>query len=253
MPASEAGRNDDDVSSVAGDDDDSEDANDENQNHRYYSNAIEPEVIDSDVSMSGEYVNDGNEDDRYYDASDTSDDEGMDEDGNNVTEDEDTFEDASMDEANSDDNSNESNDDQPSEEQPRLRTRSGRASVPYDHDRKAGSRSMSRPAEFDGEVNGLLLFTTEHTPVETQFFNAMMELGEYQHLNVSLPSNPCSRSELQLVGATGTKFKNTKDLESKNYNEMMESSHKEEYEEGIDVEHEKFVKFECLEETLKKD
>ena len=34
---------------------------------------------------------------------------------------------------------------------------------------------------------------------------------------------------------------------------MMESSRKEKYEEGIDVEHKKFVKFECLEETLKED
>ena len=135
-------------------------------------------MIDSDVSMSGEYVNDGNEDDQYYDTSETSEDEGMDEDGNNVTEDEDTFEDASMEDAN-DDNSNESDDDQPTEEQPRLRTRSGRASVPYDHDRKTGSRTMSRPAEFDGDVNGLLLFKVDHTPVETQFFNSMMELGEY--------------------------------------------------------------------------
>ena len=142
--------------------------------------------------MSGEYVNDGNEDDQYYDTSETSEDEGMDEDGNNVTEDEDAFEDASMEDAN-DDNSNESDDDQPTEEKPRLRTQSGRASVPYDHNRKAVSRTMSRLAGFDGDVNGLLLFKTEHTPVETQLFNSMTNLGVYQYLNVSLPSNFCNR------------------------------------------------------------
>lgn len=178
MPASEAGENDDYISLVAGDDDDGEDANDENQNHRCYSNPIDPEMIDFDVSMSGEYVNDDNKDDQYYNTSEILDDKGMDEDGNNVTEDEYTFEDESMEEV-SDDNSNESDDDQPTEEKPRLRTQSGRASVPYDHNRKVGSRTMSRPAEFDADVNGLLLFTKEHIPFETQFFNTMTELGEY--------------------------------------------------------------------------
>ena len=243
-PANEAGRNGD-VTSVADDDDDN-DAESENQ--RNYGNTIDPEVIDSDVSMNGENVNDdGDDDDQYYDASDTSDDEGMDEDGNNVTEDEDTFEDASEDEAD-DDDSNELNDDQP--EQQHTRTTRGRVSRPYDHDMKAGSRTMSKMD--DREISGLLLFMDDYTPIETQFFHSMTELGEYEYLNASMPSYPCGRAELQLVGATGTQYKNTKDLATKNYNEMMESPHKGEYIKGIDVEHEKFVKFNCLEETLKK-
>ena len=105
----------------------------------------------------------------------------------------------------------------------------------------------------DGDVSRLLLFKTDHTPIETQFFNQMMDLEEYGLLNVSMPSYPCGRLEIQLVGAIETKFKNTKDLKTKNYKGMTESPHKNKFTKRIDVEHKIFVKFECLKETLKRD
>ena len=210
VPAIEAGKNDDDVTAVANKDN-GNNVDDDNQNQKEYSNAIDPEVIDSDVSMSCKNVNGGDKIDQYYDTSETLDNKDMDADGNKVMLYENVFKSPSEDEANNDD-TNELEHNQLAEEQTRAIL--GRASKPYHHNIRVGSRRMSRMDEDD--VSRLLLFKTLHTPNETQSFNQMMYLEEYDLLNVSMPSwYPCGRLELQLVGAIETKFKNTKDLETK--------------------------------------
>ena len=184
-----------------------------NQSQKDYSNAIDPEVIDCDVSMSGKNVNGGDNDDQYYDTKETLDNEDMDEDvNNNVMEDEDDFKGPSEDEAKFD-NTNNSEHNQPAEEQ--SRTILDGTSKPYDHNMKVGSRMI--PRIDDNNVSRLLLFKTDHTPTETQFSKQMMNLERYDLLNVSMPSFPCSRVELQLVEAIKTRSKNTKDLETKIY------------------------------------
>ena len=56
-----------------------------------------------------------------------------------------------------------------------------------------------------------------------------------------------------MVGAIGTDFKNTADLETVNYEGMMNSAHCELFKGGIELEHEKFVKFGCWKKVLKTD
>ena len=53
MPAIDAGKNNDDVTSVANKDNDNN-VDDDKQNQKDYSNTIDLEVNDSDVSISGE-------------------------------------------------------------------------------------------------------------------------------------------------------------------------------------------------------
>ena len=81
----------------------------------------------------------------------------------------------------------------------------------------------------------------------------MAKLDKAQFLNVDMISLESGATELHLVGATGTQFNNTKDLKVKNFAGMMANENKELFKEGIEVEHEKFVKFNCFKEVLKTD
>ena len=81
----------------------------------------------------------------------------------------------------------------------------------------------------------------------------MDKLEELHVLDVDMPTLEGGEVELPLVEETGTEFENTKDLEVKNYASMMASENKELFQEGIEVEHEKFIKFNCFEEVLKTD
>ena len=90
-------------------------------------------------------------------------------------------------------------------------------------------------------------------PCEKKFIAGMTALHEIHSLNVDVSADTCGESELHLVGATGTKYKNTKDIETVNYKGMMESPRKEMYEEGMEVEHEKFDKYNCWDKRPRAD
>ena len=147
------------------------------------------------------------------------------------------------------------------EESQDVRTRSGRVTrfptnIPMG-DNFAYEGKYRSSGNTDVNLIDLSLFAseggTEYTPCEERFFSCMAELGEAQFLNVDMISPESGATELHLVGAVGTQFNNTKDLEVKNYAGMMASPDKELFEEGIEVEHGKFVKFNCFDEVLKTD
>ena len=104
-----------------------------------------------------------------------------------------------------------------------------------------------------GKGDDLSVFYSERMPCEEKFIAGMTALHEVHCLNVDISAHTCGEAELHLVGATGTKYKNTKDLETVNYKGMMESPRKEIYEERIEVEHEKFVKYDCWDKQPRAD
>ena len=160
------------------------------------------------------------EDDVWYETSESEDD--FDDSEIDIELDEDVFEDASDSE----------------EEVPEIRnsykTRSGRA---VRHPKEKDDTYVYEKQK-KGTGDDLSVFYSERMPCEKKFIAGMTALHELHCLNVDVSADTCGNAELHLVGATGTKYKNTKDLETVNYKGMMESPRKEMYDEGMEVEHE---------------
>jgi hypothetical protein len=87
------------------------------------------------------------------------------------------------------------------------------------------------------------------TPAEVHFYNSMKDLSELSLLCAEMPSKEGKDVETGLVGATGTDYGNTADLNVLNYKQSMDSPYRDKYVEGIDEEQYKMSRNEVFEEV----
>ena len=86
-------------------------------------------------------------------------------------------------------------------------------------------------------------YSSSWTPSEEKFHRGMRELRDFAMLKLDMPSREHAENELSMVGATGDSFEKTQDLKVMKYAEAMDDPRREKVNEGIKVEHDKFVKY----------
>jgi hypothetical protein len=112
------------------------------------------------------------------------------------------------------------------------------------------SRSSEHRGRKETRKQALLAQVSSRlTPAEVQFYNSMKDLSELSLLCAEMPSKEGKAVETGLVGATGTDYGNTADLNVLNYKQSMDSPYRDKYVEGIDEEQYKMSRNEVFEEV----